>query len=41
VNRQKIFLGCFLSENEAAKVYDTAAKRYFGEYALLNFGDKI
>jgi hypothetical protein len=32
-----IFLGCYVSERGAAKAYDTAALRYFGKFARLNF----
>jgi len=35
--RQKIYLGCFRSEKEAAKAYDEAAKKYHGEFASVNF----
>ena len=31
------YLGCFSVEEEAAKVYDQAAREYFGEFAALNF----
>jgi hypothetical protein len=37
VNRKQVYLGSFASAVDAAKAYDVAAVRFFGEYACLNF----
>lgn len=37
VNNKKINLGSFTDKYLAARIYDEAAKKYFGEYAYLNF----
>lgn len=37
VNRKRIYIGRFQNEIDAAKAYDESARRYFGEFAAINF----
>jgi hypothetical protein len=39
VEGKEIHLGLFDTQEEAARVYDVAAKRYYKEFACLNFDE--
>lgn len=39
VNSCHYYLGSYKTESEAAIAYDRAARKYFGEYARLNFAE--
>lgn len=40
INGKKTYLGCYKTEEEAARAYDTTVKVFYGEYARLNFPEE-
>lgn len=40
INGKSKNLGRFLTEEDAARVYDSHARRWYGDFALLNFSNK-
>jgi len=39
--KKQIRLGSYKTQEEAARVYDEAAIKYYGEFARLNYGDYL
>lgn len=41
IRGRRYYLGRFISEIEAGKAYDRAARKHFGEFALCNFEEGL
>lgn len=40
-NQKRYHIGYYFDEDEAAKAYENYAKKFFGEFACLNFPEDL